>query len=80
MSNQNNLLEKDVAKTVENTEEKISTNFSPIEKKTTSVLSIFTLLIILFISILLVIFAIFTIYNTFNSNIISGVHIKDINV
>lgn len=80
MSNQNNLLEKDVVKTVENTEEKIVTNFNQIEKKSKSVLSIFTLLIILFISVLLVVFAIFTIYNTFNSNIISGIHIKGIDV
>jgi len=42
--------------------------------------SLFLLIIILVISILLVIFTIFTLYNIFNSNIISGVHIKNIDV
>lgn len=84
MSNKNNLLEKEVNKTIQNTEENpiknINSTVHSSEKKSNSILSIFTLLTILFISILLVIFAIFTIYNTFNTNIISGVHIKGIDV
>ena len=42
--------------------------------------SIFSLLFILIITILLIIFVIFTLYNIFNSNIISGVHIKNLDV
>ena len=47
------------------------------EKKT---LSIFNLLIIIVLSILIICFLIFTAYNTLNSNIISGVHIKGLDV
>lgn len=54
--------------------------FFPVKKKSTDVISIFALLVVLFISILLVLFSIFTIYNAFNTNIISGVHIKGIDV
>ncbi len=54
--------------------------FLPVTNKPNDVLSIFTLLVSIFVGILLVIFAIFTIYNTFNTNIISGVYIKGINV
>ena len=77
MSNKNNLLEKEVNENMQNTQ---NSTFHPIQKKSTGILSIFTLILILLISILLVIFAIFTIYNTFNTNIISGVHIKGIDV
>ena len=54
-------------------------NFIPVkeEKKT---LSIFNLLIIIVLSILIICFLIFTAYNTLNSNIISGVHIKGLDV
>ena len=54
--------------------------FVPVIKKNTDVLSIFTLLVIIFISILLTVFTMFTIYNAFNTNIIAGVHIKEIDV
>lgn len=58
-----------------------NTQFVPLpeqtEKPKTSTLK---LILISFIVILLLIFAIFTIYNIFNFNIISGVHIKGINV
>lgn len=82
MSYRNQLLEKPMQKTEEDTEENknLNTSLPPIEKKSNPILSTFILLIILLISILLVIFAIFTIYNTFNTNIISGVHIKGIDV
>ena len=67
-------------KTIEKQEENPSTSFTPVKKKTTNAVSLFSLFIILIISILLVICAIFVIYNTFNTNIISGVHIKGIDV
>lgn len=82
MSSKNNLLEK----TEENQDKNLSTTneiqnqFVPIKKKSTDVISIFTLLVVLFISLTLVIFSVFTIYNALNTNIISGVHIKGINV
>lgn len=84
MSNKNILLEKnqdkDLAEVKNNQDENLSTTFVPVEKKSTDIISIFTLLVVLFITILLVIFSIFTIYNIFNTNIISGVHIKGIDV
>lgn len=84
MSNRNQLLEKPIHETGKNTEENetknLDTIFHPAEKKQNSILSTFTLLVILLISLLLVAFAIFTIYNTFNTNIISGVHIKGVDV
>lgn len=95
MSNKNNLLEKEkpsqplneinenVEKSMlptEKKEENLTTTFVPVKQKSTDVISIFTLLVVIFIAILLVVFSIFTIYNTFNSNIISGVSIKGIDV
>lgn len=59
---------------------KMQNQFTPTKNKSTDILSIFTLLVILFIILLLVTFFIFTIYNVFNTNIISGVYIKDIDV
>ena len=44
------------------------------------IMSIFTLLVIIFIVILLAIFSIFTLYNVFNTNIISGIAIKGMDV
>lgn len=82
MSSKNGLLEK-----MEGNQNKGLTSISeaenqffPVKKKSTDVISIFALLVVLFISILLVLFSIFTIYNAFNTNIVSGVYIKGINV
>ena len=49
-------------------------------KQNNDVMSIFTLFVILFITILLILFAGFTLYNMFNTNIISGVYIKGLDV
>lgn len=62
-----------------------SKEFIPIENEETKTenkkkLSIFSLIFILIICILLLSFVIFTAYNVFNTNIISGVHIKGIDV
>ncbi len=64
----------------EQPEENATDTFSPMKQKPTNLVSIFALLLVIFIGILLLIFALFTIYNTFNTNIISGVHIKEIDV
>lgn len=82
MSNKNSLLEKMEENQEKNlaTTNEVQNEFIPVKKKPTDVLSIFTLLVVLFITILLVIFSIFTIYNVFNTNIISGVSIKGIDV
>lgn len=77
MSNKSQLLEKEDKSIVKNTEDNL---FVPVTKKNTDVLSIFTLFVVIFIGILLAIFTIFTIYNAFNTNIISGVHIKGMDV
>lgn len=61
-------------------EENPISEFVPVKKKNMDVLSIFTLFVVIFIGILLAIFTIFTIYNVFNTNIISGIHIKGMNV
>lgn len=93
MSNKNQLLEKE-DKTIQIENENTNTNkleqnskeensiseFVPVKKKNMDVLSIFTLFVVIFIGILLVIFTIFTIYNVFNTNIISGIHIKGMDV
>lgn len=96
MSNKNNLLEKkaksqiitqveetinkDFAEKIENASESLGTTFIPVKRKTTNIMSIFVLLIVALILILLVVFSILTIYNALNSNIISGVHIKGMDV
>lgn len=94
MSNKNQLLEKEDKTIVKDTEENLIekmpesveeqknsiSEFVPVTKKNTDVLSIFTLFVVIFIGILLAIFTIFTIYNAFNTNIISGVHIKGMDV
>ena len=57
--------------------------FVPVKEKNTNKkkkMSIVSLILILIICILLLSFACFTAYNIFNTNIISGVHIKDIDV
>ena len=53
--------------------------FIPV-KKQKNTLSIFNLLIIIVFSILIICFLIFTAYNTLNNNIVSGVHIKGLDV
>lgn len=96
MSNKNNVLEKEkitdpIATTDKNSdnnlikinekqEETLSMPFNPIKKKPSTIVSFLTLCMLLIISILLVISAIFILYNNFNTNIISGVHIKGIDV
>ena len=55
-------------------------NFVKVEKKPRSILSIFSILIGVFISVFLIIFCGFTVFNIFNTNIISGVFIKNIDV
>ena len=83
MSNKNSLLEqKDTTKALVKTDENQdkSLTFVPVKQKNTDVISIFTLLATIFITIVLVIFSIFTIFNIFNTNIISGISIKGINV
>jgi len=57
-----------------------SNEFIPVKEEKKSTLSIFTLLVIIAITILVLCFAIFTVYNVFNSNIISGVTIKGLDV
>ena len=57
-----------------------SPNFIPVTEHQKKHFSIFTYLIIIFIIILVVCFFIFTAYNLLNTKIISGVHIKGIDV
>ena len=54
----------------------------PVKDKNTKKkkMSLLSLVLILIICLLLLSFIIFTAYNIFNTNIISGVHIKDIDV
>ena len=56
--------------------------FVPVKDKNTKKkkMSLLSLVLILIICLLLLSFIIFTAYNIFNTNIISGVHIKDIDV
>ena len=54
--------------------------FKPVEKEKRSVLSIFGILIFIIITIIIVAFLIFTGYNALNQNIVSGVHIKGLDV
>lgn len=68
---------EEVTKTVNN---EVSGNLLPAEKKPKGILSIFSSLLLLTIVILLLVFCVFTAYNFLNPNIISGVHIKGIDV
>ena len=61
-------------------EERKYNNYTQVTEKKKNGISIFTMLVIIFLVILLVGFCIFTVYNMYNSNIISGVHIKGIDV
>ena len=54
--------------------------FTPVEKTKRNPLSILGILIFILITIIVIAFLIFTGYNALNQNIISGVHIKDIDV
>lgn len=54
--------------------------FVPIKQENKDIISIFTLLVIIFMTILMICFCIFTFYNVINQNIISGIHIKGIDV
>ena len=82
MSNMNNLIEKTDNKNdnnfVSENENKTpaSSEFVPVKKQSTDILSIFSLLVVAFICFIVVIFSIFTLYNVFNTNIISGLSIK----
>lgn len=55
-------------------------DFIPIKEKEKNKISISTLIIILIIAVFVLAFLIFTVVNVLNSNIISGVYIKGINV
>ena len=57
-----------------------SKEFVPVKEKKKSTLSIFSMLVLIVIIILAICFSIFTVYNIFNSNIISGVTIKGLDV
>lgn len=83
--------EQNISKTIKdkNSKEELivapSKEFVPIEnqenkKDKKEKMSIFSLIFILIICIFLLSFVIFTAYNVFNTNIISGVHIKGIDV
>ena len=54
--------------------------FTPVEKKKKNPFSILGVLIFIIITIVVIAFLIFTGYNALNPNIVSGVHIKDIDV
>ena len=74
-------IKKDINQTSNSSEEPIQ-EFKPVEveKKKGSALSIFGILIFIIITILVIAFLIFTGYNALNQNIVSGVHIKGIDV
>lgn len=74
LENEKNLNEE------QNLEKESLQTFIPVENKKRSAKSIFSLILGIFIIILLITFSIFTVYNMFNTNIISGVHIKGIDV
>lgn len=77
-------IQKEVDKNIEKNEkltESSTTDFTPIlEPKTKNITSIFTLLLGIILIILLLSFLIFTGYNLINQNIVSGVHIKGLDV
>lgn len=83
-SNKNQISENKELKKVEETDNKKQQNqwvpYVPVEKKKTNLSSIVTLCVIAVIAIFGLSFSIFTVYNIFNTNIISGVHIKEIDV
>ena len=72
-------IKKDINQTSNSSEEPIQ-EFAPVEKEKRSPLSILGILIFIIITILVIAFLIFTGYNALNQNIVSGVHIKDVDV
>lgn len=72
-------LEKVSNENIENNSEPIQ-EFMPVKMDKKSPLSILSVLIFIIITILVIAFLIFTGYNALNQNIISGVHIKNIDV
>lgn len=72
-------LEKVSNENMENNSEPIQ-EFMPVKMEKKSPLSILSVLIFIIITILVIAFLIFTGYNALNQNIISGVHIKNIDV
>ncbi len=87
-----NIDNKEIVKTQENLTDMIVDNsnkslietpenkFVMVKRKSSTVMSIFTKLIIAVICLILATFTIFTIFNMLNTNIISGVSIKNIDV
>ena len=75
-----NLKKEEISKTEEEKKEEAIQDFTPVAKEKTTVLSVFSILFLIIIAILIITFIIFTGYNALNQNIISGVHIKNIDV
>ena len=75
-----NLKKEEISKTEEEKKEEAIQEFTPTTKEKTSILSVFSILFLIIIAILIIAFIIFTGYNALNQNIISGVHIKNIDV
>ena len=74
-------IDKKIEKKIQKEAETSNSDFVPItEPETKSVTSIFTLLLGIVVIILLLAFLIFTGYNLINQNIVSGVHIKGLDV
>ena len=63
-----------------NTDEEPIQEFTPVEKEKKNPLSILGILIFIIITIFIIAFLVFTGYNALNQNIISGIHIKSIDV
>ncbi len=83
MNNANEVVEKeDFSNENQLNNENVSTseNLVKVEKRPKSILSIFMIIFGVFIVFLLIVFCGFTVFNMFNTNIISGVFIKDIDV
>ena len=75
-----NLKKEEISKTIEQEAKSPIQEFKPVEKEKKNPLSILGILIFIIISILVIAFLIFTGYNALNQNIVSGVHIKDVDV
>lgn len=80
MDSKNNLLEKKEDLQNSNLVTDSPKEFVPIKKTSSDIMSIFGLLVLICILIFVTIFVVFTLYNITNTKIISGVHIKGINV
>ena len=77
-----NIKKEEISKTTTNEQKDESPiqEFTPVEKEKKNPLSILGILIFIIITILVIAFLIFTGYNALNQNIVSGVHIKDVDV